>query len=348
VALDTGGTITAASNLGQAMGKIARESRAYYLLGYSSTNAKRDGKHRKIEVKVARADVDVRARRGYYAPSDKPERPLGPKELPRPVRAGLDAPNAAGKLPLRLVSHVFGPLAGGKQQVLMLAEADVAALGLSPQQGRYQAALDTYLVIHGRDIGSPERNETRLDLDVPAQAWPQVAAQGIPIRREFSLAPGPYQARLLVRDQASGLMGTVRHEFEVPAQDAFRISTPVLTDTFQPGAQGQGPRPVPVARRTFRPGARLGCTFEVYGAAPDAARGGPRLSLAYELRRADGTVVASAPERPLASASLGQVAPLFVLPLPADAAGDHELVLKLRDEVSTRGLEISEPFTVAR
>lgn len=348
VALDTGGTITAATDLGQAMARIARESRAYYLLGYSSTNAKRDGKYRKIEVKVARADVDVRARRGYYAPSDKAERPAPADELPPPVRAGLDAPAPAGKLPLRLVSHVFGPQPGGKQQVLLLAEADVAALGLSPRQGRYQTALDTYVVINGLDGGKPERNETRLDLDVPAEAWPQVAARGIPIRREFSLPPGAYQARLLVRDQASGLMGTVRHEFHVLPAEAFRISTPVLTDTLQPGPEGQGPRPVPVARRTFRPGLRLACAFEVYGAAPDPARGGPRLSLAWELRRADGSVAASGPERPLPPGPLGQATALVQVPLPEDAAGDHVLVLKVRDEVSTRVLEDSEPFTVAR
>jgi hypothetical protein len=33
--------------------------------------------------------------------------------------------------------------------------------------------------------------------------------------------------------------------------------------------------------------------------------------------------------------------------LPPDTAGDHELVLEIRDEVSTRTLEVSEPFTVA-
>lgn len=348
VALDTGGSITAASNLGQAMGKIARESRAYYMLGYSPTNARRDGKYRKIEVKLARPGVDVRARRGYYAPSDKPGPAPSERELPPPVRAGLDAPTPAGSLPLRLVSHVFGPQAGGKLQVLLLAEADVRPLKVTARQGRYQAALDTYVVIHGRDNGALERNETRLDLDVPAEAWGQVAGAGVPIRREFSLAPGFYQARLLVRDQASGLLGTVRHEFEVPAPGQLWLSTPVVTDTFQPAANGQPARPVPVARRTFRAGARLACTFEVYGAAPDAARGGPRVSLAYELRRADGTVVASAPERPLSAGTLGQVAPLILVTLPEDASGDHELLLKLRDEVSTRTLEVSEPFTVAR
>ena len=55
VALDTGGSIVSGTAaLADEMARIARESRAYYLLGYVPTNTKRDGKFRKIEVAVAR------------------------------------------------------------------------------------------------------------------------------------------------------------------------------------------------------------------------------------------------------------------------------------------------------
>ena len=49
--------------------RIVDDVSAYYLLGYYSTNPKTDGKYRKIEVKVKRSGISVKARRGYVAPS---------------------------------------------------------------------------------------------------------------------------------------------------------------------------------------------------------------------------------------------------------------------------------------
>jgi VWFA-related protein len=51
------------------MQRLAADFTSYYLLGYSSTNAKLDGGFRTIKVKVTRAGVEVRARRGYRAAS---------------------------------------------------------------------------------------------------------------------------------------------------------------------------------------------------------------------------------------------------------------------------------------
>ena len=59
------------NDLDRGMKRIAADLSSYYLLGYASTNAKLDGKFRKITVRVKRAGVDVRARRGYRAPTRK-------------------------------------------------------------------------------------------------------------------------------------------------------------------------------------------------------------------------------------------------------------------------------------
>ena len=49
------------------MQQIIRDSSAYYLIGYNSTQAPTDGRFHKIDVDVTRKGVDVRARKGYWA-----------------------------------------------------------------------------------------------------------------------------------------------------------------------------------------------------------------------------------------------------------------------------------------
>lgn len=345
IAYDTGGTVVAGTNLADNMAKLARESRAYYLLGYTSTNTARDGKFRKIQVTVGRPDLDVRARRGYYAPSNEARRPAKADDLDPAVRAGLDSVTPAAGIPLRLTSYVFGPQEGGKRRVLLGGEADLTPLRLAPRGGKISAQLDSYVVVYGHDSDHPERQETRIDLTIPADQYERVARTGLPIRRELALAPGRYQARLLVKDTSSRLVGSVRHEFVVPENPGFQVTTPILTDEFQAGASDQPPRPVPIAHRTFAAGARLACAFSVLGAAQHSA---PRVTLAYRLRRASGDELMSSPARLLNPSPQGELSPVIFLKLPDDAAGAFELVLNLRDEAAGADLEVVEAFGVTR
>jgi Ca-activated chloride channel family protein len=66
----TGGTLYAADgldSLGGAFGKIATELRSLYNLGFISTNQKKDGKFRRLAVKVDRPDAVVKSKKGYYS-----------------------------------------------------------------------------------------------------------------------------------------------------------------------------------------------------------------------------------------------------------------------------------------
>ena len=54
--------------------RVVAGIRAQYTLGYTSTNAARDGRWRRVEVKVAqpRRDTRVLTRKGYFAPLVRP------------------------------------------------------------------------------------------------------------------------------------------------------------------------------------------------------------------------------------------------------------------------------------
>ena len=68
LAVDTGGLmIRNENNIGRALDEIATDSGTYYVLGYQPANASFDGKYRKIEIRVKRPGLKVRARQGYLA-----------------------------------------------------------------------------------------------------------------------------------------------------------------------------------------------------------------------------------------------------------------------------------------
>lgn len=344
VAADTGGDLIAGNDLARGMRRVADEARNFYLLGYSSTNTKRDGKFRKISVSVTRPGLKVRARRGYYAPEDGAPRSPSPKELDPVVRAGLDAPSATDGIPLRLTSYVFGPAAGGKVTVLLVAEADPAQFGLKPDKdGRLGGTLESYAVVSPRDGGEPARTEKLIELSLPPSVHDQLKRSWLPIYRDFSLAPGVYQARLLVRSRANGRIGAVRHRFSVETGAGLRISTPILTDAVQ---TEQPPRPLPVAHRRFRSGARLLYAFDVYGAASDKATGQPRVAIQYSVKRADGTEFVGSDPRTVGSGPQGEMSQLLVVALQGANPGGYEVVLKVKDEVSGQSLEVRDPFEV--
>jgi VWFA-related protein len=68
---ETGGRVIEVGNkidkLRQAFDQIAQELRSQYNIGYTPTNAARDGSFRKVEIKPKDGDYKVQARSGYYA-----------------------------------------------------------------------------------------------------------------------------------------------------------------------------------------------------------------------------------------------------------------------------------------
>lgn len=73
LAQETGGQAFfpfAAEDLGQDFSEISKELRSQYTLGYVSTNVNHDGTFRPISIRTADRSVHIRAKTGYFAPSE--------------------------------------------------------------------------------------------------------------------------------------------------------------------------------------------------------------------------------------------------------------------------------------
>lgn len=346
LARDTGGfTVAKTNDLETGIVRIGRESQSYYLLGYSPGAIPRDGRFRKIEVRVRRPGAIVRARRGYFAPSDVADTEVAKAtgRTDAQIQYGLDAPTPLDAIPLRLTAYVLEQTTLGRARVLVAADADVSKVEFTESGGRLMGAIDTLAVASRRETADVFRNDQKVDLE--RKPGPVTSPSWYTIVREFELPAGGYQAKLVVRDATSKRMGTVSHEFVVPPLDALRISSPILTDTVQV-APGSAPSAVILARRTFDVQKPFFCRFDVHGAATDPATRMPRVKAGHVLRRADGSVLSRSDPTEIAPTSLGGVSRLMQIPLSGAQPGEYQLELLVEDALSGRERKVVEPFTL--
>jgi len=343
VAEDTGGFVVRGTNdLSGGLRRIAEDSRAYYLLGYVSTNLARDGRFRKITVRLSpgagasHGARRVRARRGYYAPTEgEPVRTTDPAEE---MRRALDSPADRSELPVRLAATLLGDSTKtpGAVRCLLVAEVDARA-GTFEARRQGDAGLDVAFETLPRTGGDGERALKRVK---PVAGIP--AGDSLRVEQEVALAPGVHRATVAARDAASHRSGSASVRVDVPAIGTFRISPPVVSAA---GDVRSKERPTPAGRRTFASGDRVRVAFEIYGAHGDPASGRPRVSVACAVVSAGASAASRATLTPVASdpASLQR----FVeFELTGVAAGDYMFLGRVVDEVAARPLTFAEPFAV--
>jgi hypothetical protein len=350
VAADSGGfTVRNTNDLESAIGRIADETRVYYLIGYVPTNTARDGMFRKIEVELRKGsgkDLKIRARKGYYAPTPDGSRQVAATPGVDPVlQTVLDSPWAEDGIPMRMTDYVGAEKILGKAEVRIATEVDIRGLDSEEVEGRHRASFEFLLVVVHRESGEYFRYGQTVDMNLRPSTRERLNRLWFPIVREFDLPPGHHQARMVVREAKSGAVGSVAHDFEVPPLGPFRVSTPVITDVHQPSTAGPGLKPDVVARRAFPQGSDIVCLFEVFGAARDE-NGAPQVVQGHRVERSDGVVYLEMPESVIPPTSQGALSRLVGFSLRDAVPGDYEMRLTFRDEVSGEKIELREPFQV--
>jgi len=354
VADESGGfTVRNTNDLSKGIQRIADETRIYYLLGYVPTNTAKDGRFRKIEVKLTSPKgKEVRARKGYFAPNESGKSIFTAKKGTDPeVQSALDSPWALDGIPLRMTAFVGDEKSLGKAAVLVTTEVDVRSLQFEEKDGRNLADLQFLLVVAHRSSGEFFRYDQGVSMKLLPTSRERFNRFWFPITRDFELKSGDYQAKIVVRDTRSKRIGTVIHEFEVPPLGPLRTSTLVVSDQQRPPkdvvSEGQpGGRLVPLARREFATGSDLMCQFEVYGAKLDEKSGMPKVVQGYLVRRADGSVFTGMEPSMISPTSLGKLTRMFGFHLANAPEGEYEILMTVRDELAGASMEIREPFTV--
>jgi VWFA-related protein len=241
----TGGFLVHGSNdLADGLHRMLLDNETYYLLAYEPTNAKRDGKFRKIEVKIAQhPDFTVRTRKGYFAYDEKKALPA-PVALPRALgegeaRALLSAPlPEKDGIPVRLsADYLDVPSEGG--EAIVRTWIDLSHLKWQQADGRYRAAMDLAGSLYdadGKEIGAPFTKHAELDLSKSELS--KVVEEGLPYLVAVPVAAGRYQVRVVAHESRSDQAGGAARWIEVPdlSSKKLAMSSLFLSTTSEKGA----------------------------------------------------------------------------------------------------------------
>jgi VWFA-related protein len=218
IANATGGFALSNSNsFENAFERIVQENSSYYVLGFSSTNDRRDGRFRKLDVRVKRPGLLVRGRTGYMAPlrNEKPSDPPKPStNVSLPVADALRSTVATNGLPMRVFAAPFKG-ADKNATVVMAVEVDGPQLGLIEKDGVHAGAFEvSYFSIDMRNKVYPGQTQTAR-LTLRPETYQQVMTSGMRMLLETSLAPGRYQMRVAAGNGGSKA-GSVVYDIDVP------------------------------------------------------------------------------------------------------------------------------------
>lgn len=210
---ETGGLAVVGTNdFDRGFGRIVSDNSAYYVLGYAPTNRQHDGGFRKITVRIRRPDVEVRARRGYYAARDNASAAAGPID---PVAELLSSPAPIGGLSLRVAADALrGPAPNARVHFTVDIASD--QVPLTETKGAF--ANEVELVYRAIDSTGRVRASTRrtAELNLLPGSRQAVSQFGYRFEVTIEVPPGRYQLRVAAREKATGRLGSVFYDLEVP------------------------------------------------------------------------------------------------------------------------------------
>lgn len=263
----TGGlSVMNKNNFADGLGKIVDSSEGYYLLAYTPTDEKFDGKFRRLEVKVKGGGLRVLTRTGYFARVDKETESATTKEqqLLAAVRSPLARRdiNVGALMTYRAVqapkntddskgSKGDSGLHGAIDIYMLI---DPKTLKLDEVGGKQNANFDVAVFVFD-EFGEMRGGFSKtIDTNLTPEEYARVTKGGLTYTADTILPPGAYQLRMAVRDNKTGSTGTMQRYIEVPDLAQGKIAASSLMISAAPTGDTKTPNTIAITadRRVSR------------------------------------------------------------------------------------------------
>ena len=235
MAEDTGGrAFFDANSFGQVFDRVVADTSAYYVLGYSSTNAARDGRFRRIKVRLKRTDLKLEYRSGYYAPRDFAHSTKDDREqqLQDQLMSDLSATDVSA-----YVSAAYFRLGDNRYWVPLSIVVPGYQIPITKQSDKNRATLDVLGLVRDeqhRPIGRI-RDTVRLSVD----AADDLKKKTVQYETGFEMPPGKFHVKVVVRENQDGTFGSYETDIVVPdlKKSPVKMSSIVVGTQLQPAAK---------------------------------------------------------------------------------------------------------------
>jgi VWFA-related protein len=211
VATDTGGVFYRNTNrLSGAIDQALEDNAIVYVIDYYPQLNRFDGKVHKLEVKTSRPGVHLRYRSNYRAArSPQPALQNQQQMLAAAAAASLDFPGLRFSVDVR-------PGAGSDPTLLL--HVPVEEVQWSANAGNMLGTLQVWF-LQKRSSGADVFTTTwKSDLHLSNDQYQQATRAGLSLAGAVKLQPSVAKVRVVLRDAASGKIGTV----DVPAESITR------------------------------------------------------------------------------------------------------------------------------
>jgi len=193
--------------------RVAAAPEYVYMLGFTPQNLKNDGSFHKLSVTVKpSANLNLQARRGYYAPKKLDDAEATAKEE---IEAALFSREDLQELPIGLHTQFFKTDGGGARLAVLL-HLDLKLFKFHRADERNVNTVTMVTGIFDRDGNYLQGIKKVLELHLKDDTLTNRLQRGATIKTNFDLAPGTYLIRQVVRDTEGQQMSATNAAVVIP------------------------------------------------------------------------------------------------------------------------------------
>ena len=347
----------------------------YYVIGYYTTNANRDGKFRRVRISLAQnAEAKLEYRQGYYA--DKEFAKFTAVDKERQLEDALMLDDPITELSIAMEIDHF-QLNRAEYFVPIVVKIPGRELALAKRGGAEHTLIDFVGEIKDMVGGITVTNvRDHVNIKLSDATAAELAHRPIEYDAGFTLLPGKYSIKFLARDDETGRIGTYQTTFVIPnlnkEEKRVPISSVVLSsqrvdtknaiydaakakdrekeDAVNPLVK-DGKKLIPSVTRVFNANHEMYVFLQAYKPLQQGATAATEPLMAFVSLYSGDTEVFKTPPlavSPDAATRLGVTPLIFDLGLSKLAPGPYECQVTVLDPATAKANFWRAPIVIAR